>query len=138
METLEPLLAEHPFLKGLDRRHLQVLTGCASNVRFETGTFVFRQGQEANTFYVLREGKIAIEIFSPQRGAITIDTVGAGEVLGWSWLIPPYHWHFDARALAPPPGRARAGPGQRRRSGTGCPGRHRFRSRGSSTAASDR
>lgn len=101
MQTLEPILAEHPFLKGLDPAHLDVLVGCASNVRFDEGAFVFRQGQEANTFYILREGTIAVEIFTPHRGAITIDTVGQGDVLGWSWLIPPYHWHFDARAVEP-------------------------------------
>lgn len=99
MNTLEPILAEHPFLKGLPPALLAELVGCAANVRFDPGTFVFRQGQEANNFYILRDGKVAVEVFAPQRGAITIDTLGAGEVLGWSWLIPPYHWHFDARAL---------------------------------------
>lgn len=99
MNTLEPILAEHPFLKGLPPALLAELVGCAANVRFDPGTFVFRQGQEANNFYILRDGKVAVEVFAPQRGAITIDTLGAGEVLGWSWLIPPHHWHFDARAL---------------------------------------
>ena len=101
MNTLEPILAEHPFLKGLPPALLAELVGCAANVRFDTGTFVFRQGQEANNFYILRDGRVAVEVFAPERGAITIDTLGAGEVLGWSWLIPPYHWHFDARAIEP-------------------------------------
>ena len=101
MHTLEPILAEHPFLKGLKDKHLEVLVGCASNVRFDSGAFVFRQGQEANAFYILRDGKVAVEVFAPQKGAITIDTIGEGDVLGWSWLIPPYHWHFDAKAIEP-------------------------------------
>ena len=101
MHTLEPLLAEHPFLKGLKQEHLELLVGCASNVRFEAGAFVFRQGQEANHFYILRDGKVAVELFAPQRGAVAIDTYGEGDVLGWSWLIPPYHWRFDARATEP-------------------------------------
>lgn len=101
MSSLEPILAEHPFLKGLPQDLLATLTGCASNVRFDTGAFIFRQGQEANNFYIVRDGKVAVEVFAPQRGAITIDTLGAGDVLGWSWLIPPYHWHFDARAVEP-------------------------------------
>ena len=101
MHTLEPILAEHPFLKGLRQEHLELLVGCASNVRFEAGAFVFRQGQEANHFYILRDGKVAVELFAPQRGAVAIDTYGEGDVLGWSWLIPPYHWRFDARAIEP-------------------------------------
>ncbi len=98
METLERVLAEHAFFKGLDAPYIQLLVGCAANVRFERGTLLFREGDEANQFYIIRHGKVALHIFCPQRGPITIETVGDGEVLGWSWLIPPYHWHFSARA----------------------------------------
>ncbi|MCX6543034.1 MAG: cyclic nucleotide-binding domain-containing protein [Acidobacteria bacterium] len=101
MHTLEPILAEHPFLKGLRQEHLALLVGCASNVRFEAGAFVFRQGQEANHFFILRDGKVAVEAFAPQKGAVAIDTYGEGDVLGWSWLLPPYRWRFDARAVEP-------------------------------------
>jgi CRP-like cAMP-binding protein len=99
METLEPILAEHPFIKGLEPHHVQLIVGCASNMRFDAGQFVFREGEEANQFYIIRKGKVALEIFSPEKGPIIIDTLGDGEVLGWSWLIPPYHWRFDARAV---------------------------------------
>jgi CRP-like cAMP-binding protein len=99
METLEPVLAEHPFLKGLDSRHLKLIVGCASNVRFDPGQFLFREGEEANQFYIIRHGKVAVDVFGAARGSITIQTIGEGEVLGWSWLIPPYQWHFDARAV---------------------------------------
>jgi CRP-like cAMP-binding protein len=68
-------------------------------MRFDAGQFVFREGEEANQFYIIRKGKVALEIFSPEKGPIIIDTLGDGEVLGWSWLIPPYHWRFDARAV---------------------------------------
>jgi CRP-like cAMP-binding protein len=98
MESLEPLLAEHPFLKGLDPRHTQIITGCASNVRFDTGQIIFREGEEANQFYIIRQGKVALQIYTPGRGSIIIDTLTEGEVLGWSWLIPPYQWRFDAVA----------------------------------------
>jgi CRP-like cAMP-binding protein len=87
-------------LKGLDPAHLNLIVGCASNVRFNPGEFIFRAGQEANHFYVVRNGRVSIETFAPQRGAITIETVADGELLGWSWLIPPFEWHFDARALS--------------------------------------
>jgi len=99
METLERILEEHPFFKGLERRYLQLLVGCASNVRFNAGQFIFREGEEANQFYLIRYGRVGLEIFSPNRGPITIQTLREGEVLGWSWLFPPYQWHFDARAL---------------------------------------
>lgn len=98
-QTLEPILAQHPFLKDLDPGHLGLIVGCASNVRFDAGTYIFREGQEANQFYIIRHGKVALELFAPERGVLTIQTLGAGEVLGWSWLFPPYRWVFDARAL---------------------------------------
>lgn len=99
METLEPILAQHPFLKDLEPRHLQTIVGCAANVRFDAGQFIFREGEAAKHFYIIRHGKTALEIFVPGRGPVTIQTLGAGDVLGWSWLFPPYRWHFDARAI---------------------------------------
>jgi CRP-like cAMP-binding protein len=77
-----------------------LLAGCASNVRFETGDVLFREGGAADRFYVIRSGTVALETFAPARGGMTIETIGAGEVVGWSWLFPPYRWQFDARALS--------------------------------------
>jgi CRP-like cAMP-binding protein len=99
METLEPVLTEHPFLKGLEPRYLKLIVGCASNVRFKADQFLFHEGEEANQFYMIRQGKVAVEIHAAKRASIIIQTVGEGEVLGWSWLIPPYRWRFAARAV---------------------------------------
>jgi CRP-like cAMP-binding protein len=99
MESHERILSEHPFLKGLAEHHLQLITGCASNMRFEAGKYLFREGEEANNFFIIRQGKVALEVFTPAKGPIIIDTLDEGDVLGWSWLIPPYNWHFDARAV---------------------------------------
>lgn len=99
METLEPILAKHPFFTGLDKRYLELITGCASNVRFGAGEYLFREGEEAKQFYIVRHGKVALELFAAGRGPITIRTIEEGEVLGWSWLFPPYQWHFSARAV---------------------------------------
>jgi len=99
METLERTLAEHPFFKDLGEPYLKLVTGCASNVRFEPDKFIFREGEEADQFYLIRQGRVALQVFLPDRGAITVETLEEGDILGWSWLIPPYHWHFDARAL---------------------------------------
>lgn len=99
METLEPLLAAHPFLKGLEGKYLKLIVGCASNVVFQAGQFISREGENADKFYFIREGKVVIETFSPVKGPIAIHTRQKGEILGWSWLVPPYRWHFDCRAL---------------------------------------
>jgi CRP/FNR family cyclic AMP-dependent transcriptional regulator len=98
METLERVLSEHAFFKGLDPPYVRLLVGCASNVRFDQNALLFREGDEADRFYIIRHGKVAIRLFTPDRGPITIETLGNGEVIGWSWLIPPYLWHFSARA----------------------------------------
>ncbi len=99
METLETTLAQHLFFKDLEPRHVRLIVGCASNVRFQAGDFLLREGEEANQFYLLRYGKVALQVVVPQRGRLTIETLAAGEVLGWSWLFPPYRWQFDAQAL---------------------------------------
>ncbi len=101
MQTLEPILAVHPFFKGLEPQYLKLITGCASNVRFDAGTYIFREGEPASQFFLIREGKVALEIHGAQRGPITIETIETGEVLGWSWLFPPYRWHFSGRAIEP-------------------------------------
>ncbi len=97
METLKPILTQHPFFKDLQPEYLDLVVGCASNVRFDADTYMFREGEEAGHFYLLRTGTVALEIATPDRGPMTIQTLGEGEIIGWSWLVPPYTWHFDAR-----------------------------------------
>jgi CRP/FNR family transcriptional regulator, cyclic AMP receptor protein len=99
LQTLEPILAEHPFFQNLPAEDLQLLTGCASNVSFKAGEVICREGDAANQFFVIRQGKVALEVYTPERGQVVLQTIGTGEILGWSWLIPPYKWRFDARAL---------------------------------------
>jgi CRP/FNR family cyclic AMP-dependent transcriptional regulator len=101
MQTLEPILAAHPFFRDLPPAYLKLLVGCATNVRFDADTFLFRAGEEANQFFLLREGAVAMEAVAPGRPPVVVQTLGAGEILGWSWLIPPYHWMFDARTIEP-------------------------------------
>jgi len=99
MEGLERFLVESPFFKGMKKEYLELLAGCASNVRFEAGEFILREGKVANACYLIRQGKVSLEVLAPKRGSVTIQTLGEGEVLGWSWLVRPYQWHFDARAV---------------------------------------
>lgn len=100
MQTLEPIVAELPLFKGMRPEHISLISGCATNVRYEAGEFVGREGEPADKFWIIRQGRLALEIHSPDRGALTIQTVGENEVLGWSWLVPPHQWHFDAHALS--------------------------------------
>jgi CRP-like cAMP-binding protein len=99
METLDRVMKEIPLFQGMKPEHLALIAGCASNVRFDPGEFAARAGEPADRFWIVRQGRMALEIHAPERGTITIQTVGENEVLGWSWLLPPHEWHFDARAL---------------------------------------
>lgn len=101
MESLAKILKEHPFLQDLEQHHIDFITGCASNVVFKENEFLFRTGDPANYFYFIRQGRVVIEIHAPENGAIAIQTRGEGDATGWSWMIPPYRWHFDARAVEP-------------------------------------
>ncbi|MFH0907973.1 MAG: cyclic nucleotide-binding domain-containing protein [bacterium] len=98
IHNLEPTLREHPFFQGLENKHLELLVGCASNVRFDAGEFICRADEPADKFFLIRTGKVAVEINVPQRGPMTIQTLDDGDLVGWSWLFPPYTWNFDARA----------------------------------------
>ena len=101
METIETVLHDVPLFEGLTPAEFELIAGCGSNVHFDDDQVLFREGDPADTFYVVRHGSVALETFVPSRGGITIETLEAGEVLGWSWLFEPYRWHFDARALSP-------------------------------------
>lgn len=99
MKTVTQLLGEAQFFDGLRAETIELVSGCASNVQFDPGTTIFREGEHADAFYLLRQGSVALETYVPARGAVMIETIEAGDVLGWSWLFPPYRWHFDASAL---------------------------------------
>ena len=99
METMEPILAAHPFFKGLDSRYLKLILACASRETFTPGRFLCRDNEEARKFYVIHHGRVSLEIYRQRRGPVTIQTLGEGEAFGWLWFDKPYHWHLDARAL---------------------------------------
>ena len=99
MEGLERIIREHPFFRDLDPRFVALVVGCARNVRFDAGEYLFREGGEADQFYLIRHGRVALEMVSPGGGAVTFQTLGEGELVGLSWFVPPYRWAYDARAL---------------------------------------
>ena len=95
---LEELLQRHPFFREMDPEVRKTVAGCATNERVEAGQYIFREGEMADKFFLLRDGKVALEISITGRRPLVVDTVGAGEVFGWNWIIPPYCWRADARA----------------------------------------
>jgi CRP/FNR family transcriptional regulator, cyclic AMP receptor protein len=99
MRTVEDLLGEAPALKSLVPEHRTTLAGCARNCVFEPGDRIMREGDPADAFYVIRTGAVALETVVPGRGPVVLQTLHDGELLGWSWLVPPYRTAFDARSL---------------------------------------
>src|SRR6266480_2573975 len=99
--SLPGLVAEHPFLQGMTPEHLAILTECAMFAEFKKGEVIFREGDPANRFFLIRSGRVELEAKVPERDHMLIQTIGPGDVLGWSWLFPPYYWHLDARAVEP-------------------------------------
>ena len=92
------IIDEHPFFAGIDVGLRDLLVGCAANERFEAGEFLVREGRPADKFYLLRAGQVAVEVDVPGKKPIVLETMGEGEVLGWSWVVPPYVATFDCRA----------------------------------------
>jgi CRP/FNR family cyclic AMP-dependent transcriptional regulator len=95
---IDELLAEHEIFAGMDKATLGLLAGCAANVVFGAGEGLFVEGDEADRFWIVRYGRVALEVTVPGGGQMTIETLAAGAVVGWSWLVPPYRWRFDAIA----------------------------------------
>lgn len=92
---------DHPFLRALAPEHQAVVVQGAEEKVFEAREIMFREGQPANRLYLLHKGRLALETHVPGKGDVEIVTLREGQVLGWSWLVPPYVWHFQARAVEP-------------------------------------
>ena len=99
IEGLQRLLREHTFFDGLGDVYSELVAGCAANVVVGAGKYVYREGEPANHFYIVRHGRVALEVHVPHGQPIVVDTLTVDELLGWSWLLPPYRNHFDARAV---------------------------------------
>ncbi len=99
MKSIEDLLSEHPFFAGLPAPMLELIAGCGVNVHFDEDECIISENAPADLFFVLRSGKVAIEVDTPRQGPQTIETISSGQLLGVSWLVPPYRWTFGARAI---------------------------------------
>ncbi len=101
MRAIKDLIAAAPLFGDLAEAHLELIAQCGVNERLKAGAELFREGEPAERFFLIREGSAALELSSPGRGTLVIETLQAGEVVGWSWLFAPYRWQFDARAREP-------------------------------------
>lgn len=99
VSDLKPIIAELEFFAGFAPQHLELVTGCAKNVVFEPDEFLFREGEPAESFYILRTGRVALEIIAPGKNRITIQTCSEGDPVGWSWLVGTHRWRYAGRAL---------------------------------------
>ena len=93
------MLAAHPFLQGMSEAHLQTLAECARRVTATAGQLLGEEKEGANAFFLIQSGQVAIEAHTPDRGTVRIQLIGPGDVVGWSWLVPPHRWQFDARVV---------------------------------------
>jgi CRP/FNR family transcriptional regulator, cyclic AMP receptor protein len=94
-------MQKYEFFSGLEPKHLEQIAGCASEKDYEAGSTIFQEGEKADKLFLIRKGKIVIELQLPNRDPLKILTIEKGGVVGWSWLFPPYKWHFQARVLEP-------------------------------------
>ncbi|MBI5549790.1 MAG: cyclic nucleotide-binding domain-containing protein [Deltaproteobacteria bacterium] len=101
MEEIAQDLAEHPFVQALTKSHLEWLAKCATARSFRAGQFLLREGGEADSLYLLRRGRVSLEVNVPGRGIEQVESLREGDIAGLSWLFPPHRWQLDARALEP-------------------------------------
>jgi CRP/FNR family transcriptional regulator, cyclic AMP receptor protein len=99
MAGLEQILREQPFFADFPAEQSSLVAGCARNHRFEAGQYLFREGEPADEFFLIRQGRVAIEIVAPGQSPIVFSTLGVGDIAGATWIVPPYRWIFDARAI---------------------------------------
>ena len=101
IEVTAAALATHPFLHGMPRDQLGVLAGISSDIRFPARHRIFEDGGNATRFWLIQSGHVSLDLHVPGEGPVVIETIGMGELLGWSWLFPPFKWAFGAVAATP-------------------------------------
>lgn len=101
MNALAQALGDHPFLREIPPGLLDRIVACSHEASFQPGAFIFREGGSADHMYLLRSGRVVLEITVPPRGTMRVETLGAGDILGLSWLIAPYRWQADAHVMEP-------------------------------------
>jgi CRP-like cAMP-binding protein len=98
MKTIDELLGEHDFFKNFSDAERKTISGCGKLEHFESNVWLAREGDPAQAFYLIRRGQASIEVHMPQYGGMILQTVKPGDIVGWSWLFPPYRWTSDVKA----------------------------------------
>lgn len=101
MNELRETIRMHPFFSGMEPAHLHIVAEGAREATFKAGDVLFREGEPASLFSLIRKGKVVLEAHDPIDGTVSVQQLHVGDVLGWSWLFPPFVWHFQARAVEP-------------------------------------
>lgn len=99
IHSIRELLSEHPAFRDFDSDALDLIAGCGSNVQFPAGQLIFREGDPADRIFILRRGDAAIEITEPGKGPTIVESLHPGDLVDWSWLVPPHRAMSDARAV---------------------------------------
>lgn len=97
--SIEDYLSGHAFFSGLDGSFVKFLSSVATERQIKKGDVLFQQGKRADKFYLLRHGQVSVQVPALMGPVLEIQNLGEDQVLGWSWLIPPYRWSFQARAM---------------------------------------
>ena len=99
IHSLKPIIEAHPFFADVPEELIELITGCARNLRFKAGHLLMRQGEPADNFYLIRSGHVVLTTHGAQRGPLAVQTTGEGEMIGMSWLVPPHRYRFDGKAV---------------------------------------
>lgn len=99
MDPINSMLREHAFFEELDDEAVRYIASCGYERVFRAGEMVAKEGADANDFFLVIKGRLAVQLFAPHLGAVTLHTVGPNGIVGWSWLFPPYKWNFDIKAM---------------------------------------
>lgn len=99
MSIIKEVLLDHPTFRELSTDHLALIESVSREINFHKGEKILQEGMDASEFFIIQDGKVSIDVHEPTRGYISIQTLEKREILGWSWLIPPHHWRFDAHAV---------------------------------------
>src|SRR5262245_51199160 len=97
--VLTTRVALHPFLAGMNRAQLALLIDCAMATEFKKGQTILQDGEFANRFYLIESGTVVLQSLDGFSEPLVIETIRSGDLLGWSWMFPPYTWQFTARAV---------------------------------------
>ncbi len=100
-EPMATRVSLHPFLAGMNKAQLALLTDCAIGSHFKKGQVILEEGEQASRFYLVESGKVTLESGAKYGRPVIVDTIGAGDLLGWSWMFPPHIWQFTAHAAEP-------------------------------------